>query len=125
MLASITTRQDKSLNNRMDECREVVTILKPEVIGITESCSKGKSEGDINLESFTPYIDDCRRGVILYITFILLQSAPCTELKTTDSESSIWSIITLNKRDKLLVGCIIAYIRVRAQLNKRLSCLLV
>ena len=42
----------------MDEFREVVTVLKPKVIGITESCSEGKSEGDINLEGFTPYRDE-------------------------------------------------------------------
>ena len=89
----------------MDEFREVVTVLKPKVIGITESCSEGKSEGDINLEGFTPYRDDRGRGFILYIENGL-QSAPCTELNTTDFESSVWSIITLNKKDKLLVGCI-------------------
>ena len=33
----------------MDEFREVVTVLKPKVIGITESCSESKSDGDINL----------------------------------------------------------------------------
>ena len=65
----------------MDEFREVVTVLKPKVIGITESCSEGKSEGDINLEGYTPYRDDHRRMVILYIE-IGLQSAPYTELNT-------------------------------------------
>ena len=45
----------------MDEFRDVVTVLKPKVIGITESCS----EGDVNMEGFTPYRDDCGRGVIL------------------------------------------------------------
>ena len=52
----------QSLNNKMEECREVVTVLKPKVIGITESCSEGKSEGDINLEGFIPYRDDHGRG---------------------------------------------------------------
>ena len=33
----------------MGELREAVTPLKPKVIGITESCSEDKSEGDINL----------------------------------------------------------------------------
>ena len=55
------------LNNKMDEFREVVTVLKPKVIAITKSCSEGESEGDINLEGFTPYRDDGGRGVILYI----------------------------------------------------------
>ena len=72
----------------MDEFREVVTVLKPKVIGITESCIEGKSEGDINLEGFTPYRDDRGRGVILYIENGL-QSAPCTELNNTDFESSV------------------------------------
>ena len=90
----------------MDEFREVVTVLKPKVIGITEFCSEGKSEGDINLEGFT--------------LLTLLQSAPCTELNNTDFESSVWSIITLNNRDKQLVGCIY-----KVQLNKITSCLLV
>ena len=72
----------------MDEFREVVTVLKPKVIGITESCSEGKSEGDINLEGFTPYRDDRGSGVILYIENDL-QSAPCTELNNTDFESSV------------------------------------
>ena len=35
----------QSINNKMDEFREVVTVLKPKVIGIIESCSEGKSEG--------------------------------------------------------------------------------
>ena len=35
-----------------------------------------------------------------------LQSTPCLELNGTDFESSVWNIITLNKKDKLLVGCI-------------------
>ena len=61
----------------MDEFRDVVAVLKPKVIGITESCSEGKSEGDINLEGFTPYRVDRGRGVILYIEKGL-QSAPCT-----------------------------------------------
>ena len=59
--------QMQSLNNKMDEFREVVTVLNPKVIGITESCSEGKSEGDVNLEGFTPYRDDLGRGVILNI----------------------------------------------------------
>ena len=33
----------QSLNNKMDEFREVVKVLKPKVIGITKSCSEGKS----------------------------------------------------------------------------------
>ena len=89
----------------MDEFREVVTVLKPEIIGIIESCSEGGSEGDINLEGFTPYRNDHGREVILYVENGL-QSAPCTELNTMDFESSAWSIRALNKRDKLLVGCI-------------------
>ena len=48
------------------------------VIGITESCREGKSEGNINLEGFIPYRDDRGRVVIL----------------TMDFESSAWSIIT-------------------------------
>ena len=95
----------QSLNNKMDEFREVVTVLKPEVIGITQSYSEGKSERDINLEGFTPHRDDCGRGVILYIENGL-QSATCTERNTTDFESFVWSGITLTKRDKLFVGYI-------------------
>ena len=45
------------------------------------------------------------RGVILYIDN-KLQSTPCVELNSTDFESCVWNIITLNKKDKLLVGCI-------------------
>ena len=67
--------------NKMNEFREVVTLLKSKVSGITESCSEGKCEGDINLEGFTPYRDDCGRGIILY-TENGIQSAPCTELNT-------------------------------------------
>ena len=78
----------QSLNNKMDEFREVVTVLKPKVIGITESCSEGKSEGDINLEGFTPYRDDRERGVILYIENIL-QSAPYTY---TITGKQIWQL---------------------------------
>ena len=95
----------QSLNNEMDEFREVVMVLKPKVSGITESCSEGKSEGDINLEDLTPYRDD-RRGGVIFHTENGLQSALCTELNTMDFESSVWSIITLNKRDNLLVVCI-------------------
>ena len=35
-----------------------------------------------------------------------LQLTPCVELNSTDFESCVWNIITLNKKDKLLVGCI-------------------
>ena len=60
----------------------MVTVLKPKVIDITESCSEGKSEGGIILEGFTPYRDDRGIGVILYIEYGL-QSAPSTELNYT------------------------------------------
>ena len=73
----------QSLNIRMDKFKEVVTVLKPKGIGITESCSKDKYEGDINMDDITPYRDDGGRGVILYIENGL-QSASCTELNTTD-----------------------------------------
>ena len=63
----------------MDEFREVVTLLKRKVIGITESCSEGKSEGEW-LTVSTMYI-----------------------INNTDFESSVWSIITLNKKDILLI----------------------
>ena len=59
--------QMQSLNNKMDEFIEVVTVLKPKVTGITESCTEGKSECDISLEGFTPYRDDRGTGVILCI----------------------------------------------------------
>ena len=42
----------------------------------------------------------------LFSILKMAQSAPCTELNNTDFESAVWRIITLNKRDKLLVGCI-------------------
>ena len=34
----------QSLNNKMDEFREVVAVWKPKIVGITESCSKDRSE---------------------------------------------------------------------------------
>ena len=105
----------------MDEFREVVTVLKPKVIGITESCSEGKREGDFNLEGFTPYIDDRGRGVILYVENGL---HPYIELNNTDFESSVWSIITLNKRDKLVVGCIYKSTGSTEQNTKLLICLM-
>ena len=40
----------------------MVTVLKPKVISIAESCSEGKSEGDIN-----PCRDGHGKGVIFYI----------------------------------------------------------
>ena len=85
-------------------------------MGITESCSKDRSEGDTDLEGYSQHRDDRGRGVILYIDN-KLQSTPCVELNGTDFESSVWNIITLNKKDKLLVGCIKNYINVLAQLN--------
>ena len=91
----------QTLNNKMDEFREVVSVWKPKIVGITESCSKDKSEGDTHLE----HRDDRGRGVILYI-YNKLQSTPCVELNSTYFESCVWNIITLNKKDKLLVGCI-------------------
>ena len=89
----------------MDEFREVVSVWKPKIVGITESCSKDKSEGDTHLEGYSKHRDDRGRGVILYIDN-KLQSTPCVELNSTDFESCVWNIITLNKKDKLLVGCI-------------------
>ena len=89
----------------MDEFREVVAVWKPKIVGITESCSNDRSEGDTDLEGYSQQRDDRGRGVILYID-TKLQSTPCVELNGTDFESSMWNIITLNKKDKLLVGCI-------------------
>ena len=89
----------------MDEFREVVSVWKSNIVGITESCSKDKREGDTHLEGYYQYRDDRGRGVILYIDN-KLQSTPCVELNSTDVESCEWNIITLNKKDKLLVRCI-------------------
>ena len=50
----------------MDEFREVVAVWKPKILGITESCSKGKSEGDTDLEGYSQHSGG--RGVILYRT---------------------------------------------------------
>ena len=51
----------------MDEFREVVAVWKPKIVGITESCSKDRSEGDTDLEGYSQQRDDRGRGVILYI----------------------------------------------------------
>ena len=80
-------------------------MCQAKIVGITESCSKDKSEGDTHLEGYSQHKDDRGRGVILYIEN-KLQSTPCVELNSTDFESCVWNIITLNKKDKLLVGCI-------------------
>ena len=71
----------------MDEFREVVTVLKPKVIGIQNPVVKVKVKV-ILIWKVLPHRDDRRRGVTLYIENGLL-SAPCTELSTTDFESSI------------------------------------
>ena len=54
----------QTLNNKMDEFREVVAVWKPKILGITESCSKGKSEGDTDLEGYSQHSGG--RGIILY-----------------------------------------------------------
>ena len=82
----------QSLNNKMDEFREVVAVWKPKFVGITESCSKDRSEGDTDLEGYSQQRGDRGRGVILYIDN-KLQSTPCVELNGTDFESSVWNIV--------------------------------
>ena len=82
----------------------------------TENCgnnrimygSKEKSEGDTHLEGYSQNRDDRGRAVILYID-TKLQSTPCVELNSTDFESCVWNVITLNKKDKLLDGCTCIY----------------
>ena len=39
-----------------------------------------------------------------------LQSTPCVELNSTDFESCVWNIITLNKKDKLSCGSELAFV---------------
>ena len=91
----------------MDEFREVVlvSVWKPKIVGITESCSKDKSEEDTDLEGYSQHRDDRGKEVILNIDNTL-QSTPCVELNSTDFESCVWNIIKLNTKDNLLVGCI-------------------
>ena len=43
-------------------------------------------------------------GLFYIIIDNKLQSTPCVELNSTHFESCVWNIITLNKKDKLLVG---------------------
>ena len=50
----------------MGEFMEVVSVGKPKRVGITELCSKDKSEGDTHLEEYSQHWDDRGRGVILY-----------------------------------------------------------
>ena len=50
----------------MDEFREVVAVWKPTSVGITESPSKYRSEGDTDLEGYSQQRDDRGRGVIIY-----------------------------------------------------------
>ena len=76
----------------MDEFREVVSVRKPKIVGITESCSKDKSEGDTHLERYSQHRDDRGRGVILYIDN-KLQSTPCVELNSTDLLSHVCGIL--------------------------------
>ena len=54
----------QSFNNKMDAFREVVSVWKTNIVGITESCSKDKSEGDTHLEGYSQHRDDRGRGVI-------------------------------------------------------------
>ena len=45
-------------------------------------------------------------GLFYIYIYNKLQSTLCVELNSTDFESCVWNIKTLNKKDKLLVGCI-------------------
>ena len=48
----------------MDEFREVVAVWKSKIVGITESCSNDRSEGDTDLEWYSQQRDD--RGYSIY-----------------------------------------------------------
>ena len=65
----------------MDEFREVVSVWIPKIVGITESCSKDKSEGDTHLQGYSQHRDDRGRGVILYC-IVLIALSRCNRVFT-------------------------------------------
>ena len=95
----------------MEELREYVTDIKPDIIALTEIKPKNNrytvTKSEISIEGYISYASNISRengrGVIIYI----LQDLQSMEVNfKTNFEESIWASIKLSNSDELLIGCI-------------------
>jgi hypothetical protein len=94
--------------NKMDESKANVDKLHPQIIGITESwCKEEFSDAEVALPGYQ--MDRMGRqdqpggGVLLYLEDSL-NADPCDQLNQIGAEDSLWYIVKLNQKDRLLVG---------------------
>ncbi len=109
-LDCIYTNADSLLNKRT----ELLTIIAqhaPDVLMITEFAPKNTQlpvqEIELQIEGYDLFsnIEKHKRGVLIY-TKKNLQASPSTTDSTYDFEESCWCEISLQREERLLVGCV-------------------
>ena len=93
----------QSINNKKHEFLDRVAVYAPMLIGITESCTEGKTDSDINIDNYIPFRDDRSRGSLLYVH----DSLNFTQCDVhSPYEASVWGILKLSKDERILVGVV-------------------
>ncbi|CAL4075816.1 unnamed protein product [Meganyctiphanes norvegica] len=104
----------QSLNNKFDEFKARVNIMKPHIIGISETHGKRDSLFSLEDYNYKLYNKDRRHGsnggggVLIYIheSISSCPIADSEEISNHRFTEHVWCLINLKNNEKCLIGCI-------------------
>jgi len=96
-----------TFNNKRTELQARISIVSPDIIGITEVNPKSAkwtlNHADLQVQGYSLFADLGRRGVALYVkesmrTCEIIPKDPC--------DDTVWCEIRINNKERLLVGVV-------------------
>ena len=96
-----------TVTNKMDELRARITVVDPDIVGLTEIKPKKSSctvlPQELHIAGYTSFVNITGRGSVLYVK----NSYCATELIPSGcSEASCWCTIKLNSTETFIVGVV-------------------
>lgn len=114
-----------TFNNKRTELQARISIVSPDIIGITEVNPKNAkwtlNHPDLQMQGYSLFVDLGRRGVALYVkesmrTCEIIPKDPC--------DDTVWCEIRINDKERLLVGVVYRSPSSTAEDNRKLISLI-